>query len=160
MIMTTICEKLQILKNSTDAIKQAIIDKGGTIEGDIATWANVISGLSGGGSTSEEEIIFRGTLTTNMTKIIIRGTLDSKPQHDYALYFCALGFNMGGIVSKSQSITITNVIDITLDINEPAMDSNNTNFIIIGSNYNGRCPVWKVKFIENTSQGGMSGGSD
>lgn len=48
--MSTTAENLQIIKNSTDAIKQAIIDKGGTIEGDITTWANAISGLSGGGS--------------------------------------------------------------------------------------------------------------
>lgn len=47
--MATISENLQIIKNSTDAIKQAIIDKGGTISGDITTWADVISGLSGGG---------------------------------------------------------------------------------------------------------------
>ena len=47
--MATISENLQILKDSTDAIKQAIIDKGGTISGDITTWADAISGLSGGG---------------------------------------------------------------------------------------------------------------
>ena len=47
--MATISENLQILKNSTDAIKQAIIDKGCTIEGDITTWASAISGISGGG---------------------------------------------------------------------------------------------------------------
>lgn len=46
--MATISENLQIIKNSTDAIKQAIIDKGGTIEGDITTWASAISGISGG----------------------------------------------------------------------------------------------------------------
>jgi hypothetical protein len=51
MIMATISENLQIIKNSTDAIKQAIIDKGGTIEGDITTWADAISGISGGGSS-------------------------------------------------------------------------------------------------------------
>ena len=43
--MATIAQNLQILKDSTDAIKQAIIDKGGTIEGDISTWANVISNI-------------------------------------------------------------------------------------------------------------------
>ena len=48
--MSTISENLQIIADSTSAIKQAIIDKGGTIEGDITTWANAISGLSGGGS--------------------------------------------------------------------------------------------------------------
>lgn len=48
--MATISENLQIIKDSTDAIKQAIIDKGGTIEGDITTWASAISEISGGGS--------------------------------------------------------------------------------------------------------------
>ena len=48
--MATIAENLQIIKNSIDSIKQAIIDKGGTIEGDITTWANAINGISGGGS--------------------------------------------------------------------------------------------------------------
>lgn len=46
--MATISENLQTIKNSTDAIKQAIIDKGGTINGDITTWASAISGISGG----------------------------------------------------------------------------------------------------------------
>lgn len=56
--MATISENLQILKDSTDAIKQAIIDKGGTIEGDITTWANAISGLSGGGSDNLKILSF------------------------------------------------------------------------------------------------------
>lgn len=47
--MATISENLQIIKDSTDAIKQAIIDKGGTIEGDITTWADAISGIESGG---------------------------------------------------------------------------------------------------------------
>ena len=47
--MATISENLQILKDSTDAIKQAIIDKGGTIEGDITTWASAISNIECGG---------------------------------------------------------------------------------------------------------------
>jgi hypothetical protein len=157
--MATISENLQILKDSTDAIKQAIIDKGGTIEGDITTWASAINGIESGGESTEEEITFRGTLTRNMSKIIIGGTLDSKPQHDGSLHFCAFGFTMGGIICKSQSIVMTNTINITLDMNEPIMDAGNTNFIIIGSNYSGRCPIWKVNFIENTSQGGNSGGS-
>jgi hypothetical protein len=58
MIMATISENLQILKDSTDAIKQAIIDKGGTINGDITTWANAISGIetSGGGGSDNLKI--------------------------------------------------------------------------------------------------------
>lgn len=43
--MATIAENLQTIKDSTEAIKQSIIDKGGTIEGDISTWANSISNL-------------------------------------------------------------------------------------------------------------------
>lgn len=46
--MKTLAENLQILKNSTDAIKQAIVDKGGVINGDISNWASAISGISGG----------------------------------------------------------------------------------------------------------------
>jgi hypothetical protein len=35
--MSTISENLQIIKDSIDAIKQAIINKGGEITGDITT---------------------------------------------------------------------------------------------------------------------------
>lgn len=48
--MATISENLQTIKNSTNAIKQAIIDKGGTISGDITTWADAIGSIQGGGS--------------------------------------------------------------------------------------------------------------
>ena len=61
--MATISENLQILKNSTDAIKQAIIDKGGTIEGDITTWADAINGISGGSSSKEIKTVFIGNTT-------------------------------------------------------------------------------------------------
>lgn len=47
--MVTITENLQIIKNSIDSIKQAIIDKAGTIEGEITTWVNAISGIETGG---------------------------------------------------------------------------------------------------------------
>ena len=49
--MATISENLQIIADSTAAIKQAIIDKGGDVTGDITTWANAIEGISGGGNT-------------------------------------------------------------------------------------------------------------
>lgn len=48
--MATISENLQTIKNSTDAIKQAIIDKGGEISGNITTWADAISAIKSGGS--------------------------------------------------------------------------------------------------------------
>ena len=60
--MSTITENLQIIKNSTLAMKQAIIDKGGTINGDITTWANSIanipSGGSGGSSSGKGDVTF------------------------------------------------------------------------------------------------------
>ena len=47
--MATISENLQTIKTSTDAIKQAIIDKGGKITGNITTWADAISAIESGG---------------------------------------------------------------------------------------------------------------
>ena len=67
--MSTISENLQIIADSTAAIKQAIIDKGGDASGDITTWAEVISGLSGGGSElkkftlSYAEFLFENDMT-------------------------------------------------------------------------------------------------
>ena len=49
--MATISENLQTIKTSTDAIRQAIIDKGGEISGDITTWADAISAIKSGGVT-------------------------------------------------------------------------------------------------------------
>ena len=48
--MATISENLQTIKTSTDNIKQAIIDKGGEITGNITTWADAISAIESGGS--------------------------------------------------------------------------------------------------------------
>lgn len=54
--MATISENLQTIKDSTANIKNAIIDKGGIINGDITTWANSISNIpSGGGSSGGTE---------------------------------------------------------------------------------------------------------
>ena len=49
--MATISENLQTIKTSTDAIKQAIISKGGEISGNITTWADAISAIESGGIT-------------------------------------------------------------------------------------------------------------
>ena len=73
--MSTITENLQIIKNSTLAMKQAIIDKGETINGDITTWANSIanipSGGSGGSSSSKGDVTFYdydGTILHSFSK--------------------------------------------------------------------------------------------
>ena len=49
--MATISENLQTIKTSTDAIKQAIIGKGGEISGNITTWADAINAIESGGIT-------------------------------------------------------------------------------------------------------------
>lgn len=43
--MKTIAENLQILKDSTDAIKQAIMDNGGTVTGGLSSYADAINNL-------------------------------------------------------------------------------------------------------------------
>lgn len=63
--MATIAENLQTLKDSTDAIKQAIIDKGGNITGDITTWADAINGISGSDAVRELKIV----TISNSTKV-------------------------------------------------------------------------------------------
>lgn len=75
--MSTISENLQIIADSTAAIKQAIIDKGGDASGDITTWADAISGISGGGSSSEEEITFTGSALEEPDGLYITGSLST-----------------------------------------------------------------------------------
>jgi hypothetical protein len=66
--MRPISENLQIIKNSELAMKQAIIDKGGTINGDITTWANSIVDIPSNGNISPE------------------GSLSSKSKNDVNFY--------------------------------------------------------------------------
>lgn len=63
--MATISENLQIIKNSIEDIKQAIIDKGGTINGDITTYANAIESLVMGESLPTEVVLSDGPNENN-----------------------------------------------------------------------------------------------
>ena len=54
--MATVAENLQTIADSTAAIKQAIIDKGGDITGDITTWAEAINGITSGGGDLDIEV--------------------------------------------------------------------------------------------------------
>lgn len=47
--MATIAENLKTIKDSTEAIKSAILEKGGTIEGNLTTYASAIANLPSGG---------------------------------------------------------------------------------------------------------------
>jgi hypothetical protein len=49
--MATIAENLQIIKDSTEAIRRVILEKGGTISGGISTYADSISNIGGGGGS-------------------------------------------------------------------------------------------------------------
>lgn len=40
--MSTIAENLQIISDSTNAIKQAILDRGGSVEGGLINYANSV----------------------------------------------------------------------------------------------------------------------
>ena len=119
--MATISENLQILKDSTDAIKQAIIDKGGTINGDITTWASAIGGISGGGS-SEEEYTFTGTITYNTSKITLSGKLSSKPELDpiyLILLYC--GTSVEATKFHIFDSDISNNLTTDVDTREPLL---------------------------------------
>ena len=109
--MATISENLQIIKNSTDAIKQAIIDKGGTINGDITTWANAINGISSEGST-EPEYIFTGTAIMSGRNLNINGTLNKVPDLIGMRRLAATVLNEVGqvVVGFSSISTDTNVV--------------------------------------------------
>lgn len=155
--MATISENLQTIKNSTDAIKQAIIDKGGTIEGDITTWASAINGISGGGS-SDEEITFTGTLTWNMMDCTITGDLSSRPEGITSGSLAMVFKNSSGAVVMNHvgiTLSIKN-LSITCNYDEPSMGTEiPALFIIYSSGYENK--IIPVKFIR--TQGGLSGGS-
>ena len=83
--MATIAEKLQILKDSTDAIKQAIIDKGGKITGGLSSYANAISKI--GANKEKKDVNFYdydGTILHSYTKdeFLALTSLPELPSHE------------------------------------------------------------------------------
>ena len=147
--MSTISENLQTIKSSTDAIKQAIIDKGGAINGDMTTWADAISGISGGGST-EEEITFTGTLTWNAMKCTITGDLSSSPEGMMYGSLAMVFRNNNVIVTNCASISMSiKNISITCNYGEPSTgDEIPALFIAYISGYETK--IVPVKFIQQT----------
>ena len=148
--MTTISENLQTIKSSTEAIKQAIIDKGGDVTGDITTWADAISGLSGGGS-SEEEIDFIGTITIDTT-IKVSGTVQSYPSTAFSyIYFVALYMGDMGVYTTSKSICYSRNVNLSLSINEPVMMADPKRvrlFISTLTSDTNEVKIYKVNLIE------------
>lgn len=71
--MNTIAEKLQVIADSTSAIKQAIIDKGGEVLGGISTYANSIDKLN----IQDTEFIFNVTISHgNQGNLNLTGNID------------------------------------------------------------------------------------
>lgn len=58
--MRTIAENLQIIRESTADIKSAITEKGGTISGDLSTYADAIRGIPQGGGGDDMPVIGDG----------------------------------------------------------------------------------------------------
>lgn len=118
--MATISENLQIIADSTAAIKQAIIDKGGDASGDITTWADAISGLSGGGSSSVEEYVFNGTIAYNGSKITLSGQLSNKPELS-GIFLVLVHLGTALAASKTLVSDISNTLYLTVNAGEPLM---------------------------------------
>lgn len=79
--MATISENLQIIKTSVEDIKQAIIDKGGTIEGDISTWADAISAIESAAESIPNTLVISQT-----------GNDDNKKIYDFLKSLAISGF--------------------------------------------------------------------
>ena len=105
--MATISENLQTIADSTAAIKQAIIDKGGEISGDITTWADAINGISGGeGSEDSDFEINNVYISLTSTYISAPGAADytifctlEKPL-DISMYYFLVSYAGDGVVSR------------------------------------------------------------
>lgn len=154
--MATISENLQTIKDSTDAIKQAIIDKGGTIEGDITTWADAISGISGGGSSStDEEYVFSGTLNYSGTTVFITGNLNKAPEvlDEGVNRLLALGWFGGGLCYGFSDDNYTiGPYTLTVDFNEPLIGNEIPAICILKYNYTThKYTIIPVKFQEDIS---------
>ena len=114
--MATISENLQILKDSTDAIKQAIINKGGTISGNITTWADAINGISGG--SVEEELTFTGTILEESGGLYIQGELSTDLSDSKRIW--AFAYGDSAICSSTALLAGNTYISFALSGNSPA----------------------------------------
>ena len=149
--MATIQENLQIIADSTSAIKQAIIDKGGDASGDITTWADAIGGISNGGGSSEEEITFTGTLVWNMMDCTITGSLSSVPKDMYGGSLVMVFRNhIADVVMNKVNIS-TNIKDlsITCDYGEPTTGNEIPGLFIVYTS-DSVTKIVSVKFIQQT----------
>ena len=149
--MSTIQENLQTIADSTSAIKKAIIDKGGEITGDISTWAEAINSISGGGSSSEEEYVFNGTVTYDISKITLTGLLSSIPESG-PIYLVLVYLGTDIVASKLYISDTSNTLTVNIDTKEPLL-GNEIPGICLMNPVSGK--IFPVTFI----QGGRTGSS-
>ena len=102
--MATISENLQTIKTSTDAIKQAIISKGGEISGNITTWADAISAIKGG-SSSGAGSVFKITNKLN-------GQLFGGPSYNGSGLIQSYQFDGGTGVLSALTVVPVNVTEL------------------------------------------------
>lgn len=109
--MATIAENLQTIKNSVKDIKQAITNKGGSISGDITTWASAVDGIqtSGGGSDTAEQVVFNCKIDDDGALV---GSLNYLPS-GYDMIYCVFFDNDLG-TSYVHRNTVTDAQNITL----------------------------------------------
>ena len=121
--MATISENLQTIKNSMDAIKQAIIDKGGDASGDITTWASAIMNIQSAPQQTINRITYTNSGCTaefpvaSELKIIVLGRKPSdsasSAPHQFNVYI-----PIGSTTSVTPTRTILGIEEIA-----PSQDS-------------------------------------
>ena len=156
--MPTISENLQTIADSTAAIKQAIIDKGGEITGDITTWASAINGISGGGSdSSEEEIVFRGSMSSQATSVNIVGTLYA-PENINMGYLVIMDYYMilRTVVTYINSSTTS--INMSINYDEPLTGGEDPILILMYRLVGDPYGKWRCQIVTKL-QPGASGDS-
>ena len=159
----TIQENLQTIADSTAAIKQAIIDKGGDASGDISTWAVAINEISGGGSGGNDDITFTGICSYEMMDIVLTGNLNKLPTFatgNGVMHICAIYKTSGGLITDNAYIRNGNLGPYTLriDCGEPIMGTEQPGLFIIEmyTDYGTKFVVHAVKFINEPSYGGTN----
>ena len=108
--MATIAENLQTIKEAVENIKQAIIAKGGTVSGDLTTYANAIESLALGGGNSVPDYIVRSSVpnTGNAEVYQFLKTLKEKTKETANLEIESMIFSSPDFIRLSISGVVNN----------------------------------------------------
>lgn len=107
--MATIAENLQTIKAAVEDIKQAIIAKGGTVSGDLTTYANAIESLASEGENSVPDYIVRSSVpnTGNAEVYQFLKTLKENTKETAYLEIQTIDVNLsGGVIYLSDKYTV------------------------------------------------------